>query len=664
MSLNGNQPVAEELVWRELFRNPDSRHARWALWELYSREANVWSHLEHDGGAQTIRFSPDGSLIATAGRLDGVIHLLDAQSGRLVRTLSWQPLSGTRRVLFSPDGRLLVGGSADGSVRVWDVAAGTLHLDLPQVLPGLLDVALDHRAAEVLVLSRTRLEAWSLGTGQRVRDLSRLVTRAVAIAGSPVASLVAVGGEDASVTVIDIATGARRWRGSGHEGQAISVAFDPTGRMLASGGADGSIQLWEAASGARLRSIDSENGRARTMAFDRSGSTLAVAGLWRTRVWNLGAPDAPPRDVGASEGMTDAQLHPDGRLLATCNGGSGLVRMWDLGADARTDRWDIRAGAITGLAIGADASALVSASGDGVVSLWHEGRVDPVLTVRARTRVNGFDLSRNGRWMLVVGYPGAASVWDARHGRLLAELPGVRYSRAATFADGDQRIVVGESDGTLKIWEWSEVGGARNLRVIPPSGTEVLALASHGTRVFAAHRSQTVIARDVHAGDEIRRWRPSSSPFSLALTPEGRLLAAGTWLGAVDVWEAESGRPVASLKGQTALATSVDFSIDGSLLAVASRDGTTRLWDVAASQSLATIAARRVGAERVRFLPGDRRLAIGYIDGLVEIRDLDYFFRHAAGNADYQLRLLRQGGELFPRADDVLAWSRRVLAPR
>jgi WD40 repeat protein len=86
-----------------------------------------------------------------------------------------------------------------------------------------------------------------------------------------------------------------------------------------------------------------------------------------------------------------------------------------------------------------------------------------------------------------------------------------------------------------------------------------------------------------------------------------------------------------------------------------------RLWDVATGQWLATVAQRKAGAERNRFLPDGRRLAIGYQDGEVEIRDLYYYFRYAAGHADYQLRLLHAGGERFPLSGEGVAWSRRLL---
>jgi WD40 repeat protein len=168
--------------------------------------------------------------------------------------------------------------------------------------------------------------------------------------------------------------------------------------------------------------------------------------------------------------------------------------------------------------------------------------------------------------------------------------------------------------------------------------------------------------RESQTGRQIRELQSSSAPFSLALTPDGRLLAVGTWLGSVDLWNAETGVKQTELKGPTAVVTGLDFSPDGALLALSSRDGSTRLWDVATGQWLATVASRRVGAERVRFLSDAGRLAIGYEDGEVEIRDLRHFFRHVAGNAEYQLHLLRGAGEFFPRAEEVLAWSRLTLS--
>jgi WD40 repeat protein len=159
----------------------------------------------------------------------------------------------------------------------------------------------------------------------------------------------------------------------------------------------------------------------------------------------------------------------------------------------------------------------------------------------------------------------------------------------------------------------------------------------------------------------VRRWAVPAAPFSVALSPDARVVAVGTWLGAVNVWDTRTGAVLHELKGQTALINGLDFSPDGTLLVSSSRDGSTRLWDLRTGRWQATIASRASGAEHVRFFPDGRHIAIGYQDGEVEIRDLDYFFRYVAGHTEYQLGLFRQAGESFPRAADVVEWSRRQL---
>ena len=72
--------------------------------------------------------------------------------------------------------------------------------------------------------------------------------------------------------------------------------------------------------------------------------------------------------------MTDVHLRPDVRFLATCHGAWGLVRLWDLAPDARTDHWAGHTALITGLALGADGRSIFSGGVDGVVSVCEPGR--------------------------------------------------------------------------------------------------------------------------------------------------------------------------------------------------------------------------------------------------------------------------------------------------
>ncbi|PLB45998.1 hypothetical protein P170DRAFT_467173 [Aspergillus steynii IBT 23096] len=76
--------------------------------------------LEHSSAVNDVAFSPDNQLIAGAD--DDLIKIWDTATGDLERELKPEPRSlfGFRSVAFSSDGRMLVTGSSDGSVLLWD----------------------------------------------------------------------------------------------------------------------------------------------------------------------------------------------------------------------------------------------------------------------------------------------------------------------------------------------------------------------------------------------------------------------------------------------------------------------------------------------------------------------------------------------------------------
>lgn len=84
--------------------------------------------LTPPAGSQSVwavAFSPDGRTL-TLGEADGVVVLRDATTWRPAGTLTAPGGGGTDSVAFSPDGRMLAFGTANRRVEVWDVAAGRL----------------------------------------------------------------------------------------------------------------------------------------------------------------------------------------------------------------------------------------------------------------------------------------------------------------------------------------------------------------------------------------------------------------------------------------------------------------------------------------------------------------------------------------------------------
>ena len=76
----------------------------------------------HTGSVDSAAFSPDGKLVVTASD-DGTARIWDVASGRSLHTLSGHT-DYVDSVAFSPDGKLVVTASDDGTARIWDVASG------------------------------------------------------------------------------------------------------------------------------------------------------------------------------------------------------------------------------------------------------------------------------------------------------------------------------------------------------------------------------------------------------------------------------------------------------------------------------------------------------------------------------------------------------------
>lgn len=216
--------------------------------------------LHGAGEALDVVFSPDGTLIATAGGNDHSVMLWSTATGRRVRLLAGSAFVNS--IAFSPDGKLLATGS-----EVFDPATGARVRDFAG---GAYDVAFSPDGSLIATANGyfpNGVRLFSASTGQLVRQITDNYTNALAF--SPDGKQLAAATLSQGVVVWDAVAGTKIRTLAGGSG---SVAYSPDGKIVATGG--GKVELWNPISGAPIRELDAT----RVLAFSPDGRMLAVTG--------------------------------------------------------------------------------------------------------------------------------------------------------------------------------------------------------------------------------------------------------------------------------------------------------------------------------------------------------------------------------------------------
>ena len=110
--------------------------------------------------------------------------------------------------------------------------------------------------------------------------------------------------------------------------------------------------------------------------------------------------------------------------------------------------------------------------------------------------------------------------------------------------------------------------------------------------------------------------------YSVAFSPDGKILAAGAHDTAVYLWDVVTQANIATLDGHHGPVRSVAFSIDGSIIASGSDDATIKLWDVLTQTNIATLGGDESSVNSIAFSADERILASGSRDDTVRLWDI------------------------------------------
>lgn len=450
---------------------------------LSSAEAQLWS----------VAFSPDGRGVLEGG-FDGTLRLWDATTGQIVLKIAAHD-SAVAGVDFGPDGDLLVSGDVDGHVRLWDTANGR-----PLGPPTVCTAPISHLtfasdAGRVLGSLRDgRLCLWRAMHGQLQLEIEIQAQSWEPFL--PVPAYLSHSPDATSFLSFDRYRGACVWASAGGELQrrlvstqhcAYRLSFSPDGSTLLSQGGDGQLCLWDPGSGhVRLRIPTPIAGAGqRCTGFSPDGARVMGA-IDVQSVAIFDAVDGKRLRRFSVEWASSASFDADGcHILAV--GYDGKMRLWDamdgrllrlIDADQERLRYAIHS---------PDNSQILSAGDKVALRLWDAKSGNLVRDLD--TRVDGpycVAFSRDGRHIVSGGFDGRLRLWEVSDGRLVFDCVAHQgLINDLAFSPDGARILTGGADSRLCLWD---AGSGALLRSFDEPTGAILAVAysPDGTRIAAA----------------------------------------------------------------------------------------------------------------------------------------------------------------------------------
>ncbi len=530
--------------------------------------------------------APDSSWLASGGGGeffgggDGSVRIWSPAAGVERAALPGHP-GGVSALVAAPDGTWLASAGRDGSVRAWDVAAGTQTL---------------------------------VGTHEG---------RVSALVIAPGGSWLASGGLDATVRLWD-PTGGELAALTGHEGWVSALAVAPDGSWLASGGSDGTVRIWSPTDRTQLAVLAAHARWVPALAVAPDGSWLASAGDDRiVRVWDPANGDEIAVLTGHTGPVLALVAAPDGSWLAS-GGGDGSVRIWDPLRGTAQAVLEGHAGRVSTLAPSPDSSWLASAGPDGSVRVWDpaSGEQRAILTGHSAGFV-ALAVSDRGGFMASAGGDGTIRIWNPAVGRAAPTGPAsgiVDVAVLATAIDGSW-VAAGTHTGEIRLCDPRT--GAEYASLAGHTGhIDVLAVAPDSSWMASADGEGTLRIWDVPTGSPraTRDGVTGRSP-ALAVAPDSSWLATAAADGTVRILDPAVGGELAVLSGHTGWVSALVVAPDAAWLATGATDGTVRIWDPVGGRELRALAGHISRVSALVVAPDAAWLATGAVDATVRIWD-------------------------------------------
>lgn len=248
-----------------------------------------------------------------------------------------------------------------------------------------------------------------------------------------------------------------------------------------------------------------------SLAFSPDGTRLASGSFREVKIWRQEKAKPTSRKADAALGAVASRLSSDGKQII-CGDKTGAIQVLDAAS----------------------------------------GKVIKTIPAVSAPGIKLIGVSPDSSKALVYGTDAALAIWNLQDGKRIAMKPGVAGVRAVSWTKDGKAFATAGEDKIVRVWplpaaEGAELVAAKELK----GATGVITVLEAGTgpdHLLSAGDDNVVRLWSI-AGAKVAREFKIAGAVSLALSADGKQLAAGCADGAVRIWDAQTPKQLAELRG-------------------------------------------------------------------------------------------------------------------
>ena len=493
-----------------------------------------------------IAFSPDSNLFAFVSSPD-TVTISDLNTGKDVAQLTGHT-APVHTLLFSPCGQYLAGANLGATVQIWDTQNESLVMT-PTTYEG-NRVRLAYTADETLRVAdvhRNKVVIWDASKGEKLNVFETVGYTGQASRFSSDGTQFAVCSTRGDIQIWQAGIPSKVSSFSGFKSTAYSIVFLQEGKTLVSSHWGRSNKVfWDVASRETLRVLPPLTERTslrRSIALSPCEGMLAVdTSNQNIEIWHI-ASETLIAELTEHKNKTyriALAFSPTGKYLVSA--GANEAYVWNVALWGKRHSLTEQTGSVVDVAFHPDGNLFVTSSRDGTARLWNVETGEQVAPLHLPNTLEDTTRYRGEPEEIERVSNGGNLQWK-RH----QHIESIVFSSCGTLIAGGLGTWMADGlTNEIRLWDTDTLE------------TQMIILPSQGT---------------------IRPW-------ALAFSPCGRYLVSGAWWcpgldkAPIRIWEVATGEHIHTFWAHSTDVQDVAFSPDGSLLASGSFDGTVLLWDM------------------------------------------------------------------------------------